>query len=71
MPSLTKETADLTLQTRFPARQQPQERVSSATWADLLGFGLELVLIAEVIWTAGKVGDLVVLALQLAGTEWV
>jgi hypothetical protein len=57
--------------TGFRERQQAPGRISAATWADLLTFGLELVLIVEVIWTAGKVGDLVVLALQLAGTGWI
>lgn len=56
----------------FRERQQAQERISPSIWPDAaLDAVLKLVLIVEVIWTAEKIGDLVVLALQLAGTGWV
>lgn len=68
---MTQETFKEVLFTAFRAGRQPQQPVSHPWVFDALELALEAAAIMATIWAAGQVGDLIVLALRLAGVGWV
>lgn len=71
MPAI-KEMAQETLQTRFFARNQGHRRVPLRIgMTDIICCILWVLAIVEIIWAAGQVGDLIVVAMRAAGTGWV